>query len=190
MAEKPEQPKPQYKPPVQKEVQKESANFRYIVRVANTDLDGKRQLLMGLQKIKGISFMLSNAFCSAAKIDQRKRVGDLSDKEVETLDALIRNKKPNFPAWLLNRRKDPETGEDMHQIGAELTFTHESDIRQLKKIKCYRGVRHMLGQPVRGQRTRSNFRKNKGKVASVKRSVVAKAQAATKAAENKKAEKK
>jgi small subunit ribosomal protein S13 len=177
----------QHQPRPQAPIQKESANFRYIVRIANTDLDGKRQLLMGLQKIKGVSFMLANAYTVLASIDPRKRIGDLSEQDVAKLDSLIRNKKPEgLPTWLLNRRKDMETGEDMHLIGADLTFTHESDIRSLKKIKCYRGVRHMQGAPVRGQRTRSNFRKNKGKVASIKRSVVAKAAAQTKAKEGKK----
>ncbi|HIH39125.1 TPA: 30S ribosomal protein S13 [Candidatus Woesearchaeota archaeon] len=170
-------------------VEKESANFRYIVRIANTDLDGKKQLIMALQKIKGISFMLSNAFCAIAKLDQTRRVGDLSEEEVNKLDLLLKNKKPEIPSWLFNRRKDFETGEDIHLTGADLTFSHESDIRMLKKIKCYRGVRHMQGAPVRGQRTRSNFRKNKGKVASVKRSVVAKAASEAKAKEAKKEEK-
>lgn len=171
------QPVPQNKP----YVEKESANFRYIVRIGNTDLDGKKGILMGLQKIKGVSFMIANACCNLLNIDKTKRTGELSDQEVEKLDTFIKNKKPNLPIWLLNRRKDYETGEDMHLIGADLTFSHESDIRTLKKIKCYRGIRHMQGAPVRGQRTRSNFRKNKGKVASVKRSVVAKAQSAEKA---------
>jgi small subunit ribosomal protein S13 len=163
-------------------IQKESADFRYIVRIANTDLDGKRQLIIGLQKIKGISFMMANAYCTILGMDQTRRIGDLSEQEASRLDSLIKSKKPaGVPSWLLNRKKDIETGEDMHLVGADLTFTHENDIRQLKKIKCYRGIRHIQGAPVRGQRTRSNFRKNKGKVASVKRSVVAKAASEAKA---------
>jgi len=156
-------------------VEKESESFRYIVRIANTDLDGKRQLIMGLQKIKGVSFMMANAFCALAQLDQTRRVGDLSEPEILKLENLVKNKKPEgLPEWLFNRRKDFETGENLHLIGGDLTFSHESDIRTLKKIKCYRGVRHIQGAPVRGQRTRSNFRKNKGKVTSVKRAVLAK----------------
>ncbi len=185
--QKPQQPQRQQ---MSQSNEKESANFKYIVRIANTDLDGKKQLIMGLQKIKGISFMLSNAFCAIAKLEQTRRVGDLSEDEVNKLDLLLKNKKPELPFWLFNRRKDAETGDDMHLTGADLTFSHESDIRQLKKIKCYRGVRHMQGAPVRGQRTRSNFRKNKGKVASVKRSVVAKAASEAKAKDAKKEGKK
>ncbi len=173
----------------QKTSEKESADFKYIVRIANTDLDGKKQMIMALQKIKGISFMLANAFCAAANVDKIKRAGDLSDDEIQKLDALIKEKKPNgIPAWLFNRRKDFETGEDMHLIGGDLTFSKESDIRLMKKIKCYKGIRHMQGATVRGQRTRSNFRKNKGKVTSVKRSVLAKAAAAAKSKDKEKKE--
>ncbi len=172
-------------------VQKENSNFKYIVRIANTDLDGKKQLIMGLQKIKGVSFMMANAYCAVAGISKLKRVGDLSDADISKLDLLLKNQKPNqIPSWLFNRRKDFETGSDLHQIGSELVFTHESDIRLMKKIKSYKGIRHMQNAPVRGQRTRSNFRKNKGKVASVKRSVVAKAQAATAAKEKEKGKEK
>ena len=53
--------------------------------------------------------------------------------------------------------------------GTTLSFTQDNDIKMMKKIKSYKGVRHILGQPVRGQRTKSNFRKNKGKVLGVKR---------------------
>ena len=166
---------------------KPSAEFKHIVRVANADLDGKKHILMGLQKIKGVSFMIANAYCTVADVDKSKRTGDLSDSEIQRLDSLIKNKKPeSIPSWLFNRRKDMETGENIHLIGGDLTFNKESDIRLLKKIKCYRGVRHMQGAPVRGQRTRSNFRKNKGKVTSVKRSVLAKAASAAKSKEKEK----
>ena len=74
-------------------VEKESASFRYIVRIANTDLDGKKQLIMGLQKIKGISFMLANAYCAIAKLNQTRRVGDLSEDEAAKLDLLLKNKE-------------------------------------------------------------------------------------------------
>ena len=61
----------------------------------------------------------------------------------------------------MNRRKDIDTGKNIHIIGSDLSLQKEFDIKRLKKMKCYRGVRHSTGQPVRGQRTRSHFRKNK-----------------------------
>jgi small subunit ribosomal protein S13 len=134
--------------------------------------------IMGLQKIKGVSFMIANAFCKLTKTNPNRKIGELSESEVQKLDDILRNKMPTgVPTWMLNRRKDAETGEDMHLIGGDLVFSHESDIRMLKKIKCYRGVRHIQGAPVRGQRTRSNFRKNKGKVAAVRKAPIAKATA-------------
>ena len=45
----------------------------------------------------------------------------------------------------------------------DLDFTVDNDLKRMKMIKCYRGMRHAFGLPVRGQRTKSNFRKNKGK---------------------------
>jgi small subunit ribosomal protein S13 len=53
-------------------------------------------------------------------------------------------------------------------------FTKDNDIKLMRKIKSYKGTRHSAGQPVRGQRTKSNFRKSKGKVMGVKRKAGAK----------------
>ena len=67
-------------------------------------------------------------------------------------------------SYLAKGDKDYETGKDKHLTVADLTFTQDNDIKIMKKIKSYKGVRHILEQPVRGQKTKSNFRKNKGKV--------------------------
>jgi len=70
---------------------------------------------------------------------------------------------------MLNRRKDYEDGTDKHIILGDLKFTKDNDIKRMKKIKSNKGYRHAWGLPVRGQRTKSNFRKNKGKVTGVKK---------------------
>ena len=80
-------------------------------------------------------------------------------------------KNTDVPKHLLNRRKDIESPEGKHLLGATLELTKEFDIKRLKKIKSYRGVRHTSGLPVRGQRTRSNFRKNRAKGAGIKKKV-------------------
>ena len=69
----------------------------------------------------------------------------------------------------MNRRKDFETGKDAHYITTDLDMKKEFDVRRLKKIRSYRGLRHALGQPTRGQRTRSHFRK-RGKTVGVQKS--------------------
>ncbi len=65
----------------------------------------------------------------------------------------------NIPSHMFNRRSDPQTGENKHLIGSELRFAIKSDVDLLRKTRSYKGIRHELGLPVRGQRTRSSFRK-------------------------------
>ncbi len=137
---------------------------RHLVRVVSNDLDCSKPLYHALTKIKGISTSLANIICNVANIEKTKKTGLLTDEEVSKLDSIIKNPlKFNIPVWALNRRKDPETDEDKHLIGPDMKFTQENDIKKLKKIKSYIGMRHSSGLPVRGQRTKSNFRRNKGK---------------------------
>lgn len=144
--------------------------IKYFVRIANTDLDGKKPIGHALTKIKGIGFMFSNMVCSLADIDKRKIAGIMSDNEVKRIDDIIKDPvKAGAPVWILNRRSDPIEGTNAHLITSNLTFTQDNDVKLMKKIKTYKGIRHSLGLPVRGQKTRSNSRKNKGKVLGVKR---------------------
>ncbi len=144
--------------------------FKHIIRVVNTDLDGNKAIYAALRKIKGVSFMYANLACGIAKIDKFKKAGNLSDKEAELLDDIIRNPlKHDAPLWMLNRRMDYESGDDKHVLSGDLDFVQSNDIKRLRMIKSYRGSRHATGKPSRGQRTKSNFRKNKGKVTGVKR---------------------
>jgi small subunit ribosomal protein S13 len=153
----------------------EEQKIRHLVRLANADLPGKKDILYALTNVKGVGIMLSNAALRIANISLSKKVGFLSDQEIKKIEDILKNpKKYGIPVWMLNRRKDMETGEDTHLLGANLQFIKDNDIKMMKKARTYRGVRHMHGLPTRGQRTRSNFRKNKGKVMGVKRSKVGK----------------
>ncbi len=146
------------------------ADFRHILRIANTDLEGSKPILSALRKIKGVNFMLANAVCNTTGIDKNKKTGYLSDEEAGKLDDVIRNpQNHNIPVWMLNRRKDYETGKDSHLVAGDIDYYRGTDIKRLRVIKAYRGVRHGEGLRVRGQKTKSNFRKNKGKVTGVKR---------------------
>jgi small subunit ribosomal protein S13 len=154
-----------------------SNDFRHIVRIANTDLNGARAIGITLRQIKGIGFMFANLICNISKINKQKTTGELNESEIKVINDIIQNpSKFGAPVWMLNRRKDVETGEDKHIISVDLKFVQDNDIKTMKKIKSYRGVRHMINQPVRGQKTKSNFRENKGKVhLGVKRKPGAKA---------------
>ena len=138
-----------------------------VVRILSKDIEGKESIYSGLTKVKGISWGVSNAICKKLGFDKRKKIGSLSEAEIKKIEEFMKN--PDVPAYLINRRHDFETGKDNHLIGPDLELKKEFDIKRLKKIKSYRGFRHMGGLPVRGQRTRSNFRKNKAKGAGIKK---------------------
>jgi small subunit ribosomal protein S13 len=133
-------------------------------------LQGNKNIGYALRNIKGVGFQLANAVCRIANIDALKKVGELSDEEIERLDKVVKSPLEfGMPIWMANRRKDYDDGKNKHIITTDLIFAKDNDIKRMKKIKSYRGVRHTFGLPVRGQKTRSNFRKSKGKVLGVKR---------------------
>jgi len=138
-----------------------------IIRLAETNLDGSKAVKDAIRRVDGISFMLSNAIVKQGGF-AGKKLGQLSEAEMKRLEEAIADPQAlGIPVWMLNRRNEPLTGKVRHLTASQLDFTHKMDINELKKMKCYRGVRHIQGQPVRGQRTRSSFRK--GKSVGVKR---------------------
>ncbi len=157
----PEQEKPKKAPPM-KEQETES-----LVRILGYDIRGSRNLYTGLTKIKGVSWAISNAVCLQLGVDRTKKIGVLSKDEVKQIEDALRNVK--IADFMKNRRVDPETGETKHFYGTDLDMKRDFDIRRLKKIRSYRGIRHTAGQPVRGQRTRSHFRKKGRTAVGVKR---------------------
>ena len=151
MAEQIQKTKPENKP---------EKEYFSIVRILQTDIPGNKRVLTGLTYIKGISWSMSNAICKILKINPDKKVVELDKSEIEKIIKFLEN-PTGLPVFLMNRRKDFETGENSHLIGTNLDMKKEFDIRRLKKIRSYRGLRHATGQPTRGQRTRSHFRVRK-----------------------------
>ncbi|MBI3190428.1 30S ribosomal protein S13 [archaeon] len=152
-------------------------DIKRIIRIMSTDIDGNLSVERALRKVKGVSFMFSRAVCTSTGVDRKRKVGTLSDNERKGLENFISN--PSLPAWMLNRRKDPETGKDMHITMADLSLRKREDINQMKRMHCYKGVRHELGQPVRGQSTRSTFRTQKSVGVSKKKAQAAPAKPKT-----------
>ncbi|MEK6842652.1 MAG: 30S ribosomal protein S13 [Nanoarchaeota archaeon] len=130
-----------------------------IVRILSRDIEGKMKIYAGLTKIKGVSWSMSNAVCNILHLDKNKRIGFLTEEEIKKISDFLKN--PKVPVFLVNRKFDLETGENRHLIGTDLDLRKDFDIKRLKNIRSYRGLRHQLGQPTRGQRTQSHFRKNK-----------------------------
>jgi len=133
-----------------------------VVRVLGTDLDGEKDVGHAILKIKGVSHSFANAICVAAKIDPHKKLGSFTESEIAELEKAIKEPlETGVPAWIVNRRKDIESGKDLHVSSSDVDVTRKFDVQRLINKKTYKGVRHMLGLPVRGQRTRSSFRRGK-----------------------------
>jgi small subunit ribosomal protein S13 len=135
------------------------SEFRHIIRIAGVDLDGNRTVALALTGVKGIGMNISRGIVRGLGIDPTVKLGTLDDATVEKIKKVLDDpQKAKIPSWMYNRRNDYETGKDTHVIEAQLAISHREDLSRLKRIRSYRGVRHGLGLPVRGQRTKSSFR--------------------------------
>ncbi len=133
--------------------------IRHLVRIMNTDLQGNQPVIYALTGIRGIGIRTSKIIVDSTGIDSNGLIGYLSDEDVAKLDSAINNFEGNMPTWMLNRQKDPLTGDDKHLLGQDIMLTLREDINTLKKIRAYRGLRHERGLKVRGQRTKSTGRR-------------------------------
>ncbi|MFQ5647708.1 MAG: 30S ribosomal protein S13 [Candidatus Aenigmatarchaeota archaeon] len=145
-------------PPAPKE---KAQRAESIIRMVETNLDGNKPVRTGIRRVKGVSFMFSNAIAKVCEFADKK-IADLTDAEQKKLeDMLVNPDKYGIPVWMYNRKREPVTNQNKHLIVSNLDFAQKMDINEMKKIKCYRGVRHAIGLPVRGQRTRGSFRTGK-----------------------------
>ena len=151
----------------QKLEQKTKTENERIVRILSKDIEGKMKVYVGLIRIKGISWAMANVICKKLKIDKNRKIGSLTEEEVRKISEFVKN--PEVKKFLLNRNVDFETGESKHLIGSDLDLQKEFDIKRLKKIRTYRGLRHSVNLPMRGQRTKSHFRRNRKKAGGIKK---------------------
>jgi small subunit ribosomal protein S13 len=138
--------------------EKPKDNIKYIVRIANADLDGTQKVEYALTGIKGIGTRVSKILSRKADVDPHATMGYLPPEQVDRLRNVVENFEQNVPVWMLNRRKDVYTGENKHLIGVDLTLGVNEDVNLMKKMRSYKGIRHERGQKVRGQRTKSTGR--------------------------------
>ena len=111
-----------------------------MARIAGVDLPRDKRVEVGLTYIFGIGRSTSNNILAAAGINPDTRVGDLTEEEVNNLRKII----------------------DTHHVEGDLRRETALNIKRLREIRCYRGIRHVKGLPVRGQRTKTNARTRKG----------------------------
>jgi small subunit ribosomal protein S18e len=134
--------------------------FQHILRILNTNVEGKRNVVFGLTKIKGLGPRFADLICKKAEVDVNKRGGELTADEIEKLVAIIQNPRQfKIPLWFLNRQKDFKTGKYMQIFAQNIDAKLRDDIERLKKIRAHRGLRHWWGIRVRGQHTCSTGRR-------------------------------
>jgi small subunit ribosomal protein S13 len=139
-----------------------SQEFRHIVRILGSDSAGTLKVSYAVTSIKGVSLSLSNAILKKAEINPDLRAGFLTEAEITKIEEIVKDpSKYNLPTWLFNRRKDTDSGKDMHLISADLVLRTKTDIDEAKNIRSWRGYRHAYGLKVRGQRTKTTGRSGK-----------------------------
>eukprot|EP00906_Rhabdomonas_costata_P008674 RCo012324 len=136
--------------------------FQHILRVLNTNIDGKRKVAYALRGIKGVGRRFAFVVCKKADIDLNRRAGTLSADEVSKLVAIMQNPTQfKIPEWFLNRQKDPRDGKSTQLISNFWEQRMREDLEKLKKMRCHRGLRHMWGLRVRGQHTKTTGRRGR-----------------------------
>lgn len=133
--------------------------FKHLVRISRKDVNGNKKIEQALTEIKGVGLSLSRSICLTLGLNLDEKIGYTSDDDVSKIEKLLENPQEyNIPKWMLNRRNDYATGDDLHLIESDLDMTFRDDLNRMKKTRSYKGRRHEVGLPVRGQRTKSTFR--------------------------------
>ncbi|KAG5652234.1 ribosomal 40S subunit protein S18B [Sphagnurus paluster] len=162
--------------------------FQHILRLLNTNVDGKRKIMYALTEIKGVGRRYSNLVCKKADVDLNKRcvaailfaetsgliypcrAGELNSDELERIVTIIQNPTQfKIPTWFLNRQKDIVDGKNSQILSNGVDSKLRDDLERLKKIRAHRGLRHYWGLRVRGQHTKTTGRRGKTVGVSKKR---------------------
>jgi len=157
---------------VEKQAQSKKLNVnRESVRIAGVDLDGNLRIDRAITSIKGIGIRSAKVlvfnFCKKANLPQNILLGNIPQEYDNLLNDIVT--KGELPSWMTNRQRDIYSGANRHVIGADLLFSVREDKQRLSRIKSRRGMRLQAGLPVRGQKTRSNFRRGQGIVGVVRK---------------------
>ena len=139
-----------------------SQEYRYILRIMGTDVQGTLKTSYAVAQIKGVSMSLSNAILKKAGVNPDLRVGFITESDIiKNRRCHQRSSKIQSTNWMFNRRKDSETGKDMHLLSADLILRTKTDIDEAKNIRSWRGYRHAYSLKVRGQHTKTTGRAGK-----------------------------
>ena len=104
------------------------ADFNYIIRLADSDVDGLSRIGMGLTSVKGVGVRTALAICRIAGIDKDKLGGHLTDDEQQKIRDAIESYPTEVPLWMLNRQRDIESGDELHLFSMEVSMTQDDDL--------------------------------------------------------------
>jgi small subunit ribosomal protein S13 len=110
-------------------------------RLLGVDIPNDKRAVISLTYLYGVGPQVARDLCEKANVSKDKKARELSDEELSRLATIL---------------------ERDHVVEGPLRRNVQQNISRLRDIKCYRGIRHRLGLPVRGQRTRTNARTRKG----------------------------
>jgi len=140
-------------------VQFQSQNFQHILRMCNTNVDGRQTVPYALTAITGIGKRMGNLIAKKCDIPVNKRAGELTTDEINRIVAVLTNPLQfKIPAWFLNRQKDFKDGKHSHKFTSDLARALRDDLERMKRCRNHRGLRHFWGLRVRGQHTKTTGR--------------------------------
>ena len=137
-------------------------DFKFILRILNTNIEGKRKVPFALRKIRGVGRRFAKMVTVKANIDPKRRAGELTEDEIKKIiDIISKPLEYDLPKWVVNRKKDPKEGTYTQQVANGWDTKIREDLEKMKKIKLHKGLRHYFGLKVRGQHTNSTGRRGK-----------------------------
>merc|ERR1712094_105590 len=135
--------------------------FQHILRVLNTNVDGRHRVPFAITAIMGVGRRFANMVCKKAEVDLNKRAGELTSEEIDKLIAVIQRPLQFLPTWFVNRKKDIKDGKTNHVYANLLDTKMRESLERLWKCRAHRGLRHGWGLRVRGQKTCTTGRHGK-----------------------------
>ncbi len=111
-----------------------------MARISGINIPVHKHLVIGLQSIFGIGQTRAQQICDTSKIDQATRVGTLTEEQLDAIRGIV----------------------EQFSVEGDLRRDIAMNIKRLRDLGCYRGIRHRKGLPLRGQRTKTNARTRKG----------------------------
>ncbi|KAI5190046.1 small subunit ribosomal protein S18e [Nematocida minor] len=140
----------------------ESAQMQDIIRMYNTNINGRSTIVRSLTGIRGIGLRISTLICKIADIDMSLRAGQIEQEKLDQIAKILESPQSfGIPEWMLNKQRDPVSGETKQLIANQVEADYRMYLERAKRLKHVRGIRLLKGLKVNGQRTKSNGRRGK-----------------------------